>query len=177
MKRTEKLNVVGKSIVPHDAIKKVTGKADYAADRVLPGMLYAKCLGSAYPHAKVKAIDISQAKALAGVVVVISCEDVSKTPFEGKDTRPYRVLTDHPICLGDEIAAVAATSPEVAEEAIGLIHVEYETLQAVLTPEEALAPYAPKLHDDGNVATPDGKPFVAEAGEPVKAFETASGRR
>jgi xanthine dehydrogenase molybdenum-binding subunit len=174
MKRTEKLNVVGKSIVPHDAIKKVTGKADYAADRVLPGMLYAKCLGSAYPHAKVKAIDISQAKALAGVVVVISCEDVSKTPFEGKDTRPYRVLTDHPICLGDEIAAVAATSPEVAEEAIGLIHVEYETLQAVLTPEEALAPYAPKLHDDGNVATPDGKPFVEEWGEPVKAFETAS---
>src|SRR4030042_4640001 len=101
---SKKLNIVGKHQSKIDAWERVTGKAQYASDINLPGMLYAKILRSPHPHAKVVNLGVEKAKALLGVKAVL-------TP---KDMPPYRwhadmpILTDNPKFDGDDIAVVAA---------------------------------------------------------------------
>lgn len=149
-------SVIGKRIHRLDTIPKAKGEAKYSADLFLPGMLYAKVLRSPYPHAKILNIDTSRAEKLLGVRAIIT----------GKDALPYRwgVFTytrdmqflpiDKARYVGQEIAAVAATSEEIAQEAIDLIKVEWEPLPYVLDPEEALKEGAPQIHDDkpGNIS-------------------------
>ncbi|MGZ3614247.1 MAG: molybdopterin-dependent oxidoreductase, partial [Thermodesulfobacteriota bacterium] len=149
-------SVVGKRVSRTDSVPKVTGETKYSADLYLPGMLYAKVLRSPYAHARILNIDISRAEKLPGVRAIIT----------GKDAIPYRwgvfaytrdmqfLPTDKARFFGQEVAAVAAVSEEIAQEAVNLIKVEWEPLPHVLDPEQALLEGAPQIHDDkpGNVS-------------------------
>ena len=145
------LSVVGKSVTRTDNLEKVTGAARYTSDVELhlPGLLYGKILHSPYPHARILDIDTSQAERLPGVKIVLT----------GKDMLPARVgrcVADRHLLarervrfVGDAVAAVAADTPETAEEALQLIKVEYQELPAVFDAEEAMRPdYPVVLHPD-----------------------------
>ncbi|HLQ32984.1 MAG TPA: xanthine dehydrogenase family protein molybdopterin-binding subunit [Chloroflexota bacterium] len=127
---------------------KVTGGARYAGDMILPGMLWAKFLKSPFPHARIVSIDTSAAKQLPGVHAVLTAEDIGRRRF-GRYLFDWPVLAfDRVLYVGERVAAVAAESRDVAEEALDLIRVEYEELTAVLDPEKAIVPGAPTLHPD-----------------------------
>lgn len=185
----DEMRVVGKSVPRIDGIKLALGKPAYTDDYALPGMLHAKILHSPYAHAYIKRIDASKARALPGVRVVLTYEDV----------RPVRFTTagqSHPLpspldtlvldrkvrFVGDRVAAIAADTPEIAELALSLIDVEYEVLPAVVEIEEALAPNAPIIHDEPDCTGFEGV-FIprrniaahleAEAGDLAKGFAEA----
>ena len=146
-------NLIGKSIPRIDAPAKVTGKALYTEDIILPGMLYGKILRSTVAHAKILNIDISAALAYPGVKDVITAKDTPCVKFgnwrlipETQDELPLAL--DKVRFIGDEIAAVAAITPDIAEEALSLIKVEYEVLPAVFNIDDSLAPGAPRIHAD-----------------------------
>ena len=143
----ETLSSVGKRIPKRDAIDKVTGRAIYIQDLKVPGMLYGKILRSKYPHARIVRIDTSKAKKLLGVRAVITAEDVPQIR--------YGFMKDQPVLKSgkvrsyrDEVAAVAAIAPEIAEEALDLITVEYEALPGVFDPLEAMKEDAPLVHEE-----------------------------
>src|SRR5713101_3579168 len=131
--------LIGKPMPMTDARSKVTGLGKYTDDISVPGMLIGRILHSPHPHARIRGIDSSRAEALEGVKAVCT----------GKDApRPYGILpighdegvfqSDKARYIGDNIAAVAATSAEIAEQALGLIAVDYEVLPAWLDPREAM---------------------------------------
>jgi CO/xanthine dehydrogenase Mo-binding subunit len=138
---------VGKRIPKLDAEEKVTGKAIYIHDLKVPGMLYGKILYSSHPHAKIKSIDTSRAEKLPGVKAVLTGYNIPPIKFGVyKDNVPLKA---NKVCsLRDEIAAVAATDPDIAEEALNLIKVEYETLPAIFDPEEAMKESAILIHEE-----------------------------
>lgn len=148
------LRVVGRREPRITAPLEATGRAKYALDIKLSGMLYAKILRSPYAHARIKRIDVSKAKALPGVEAVITYKDVPRTPYftteghPGKLRRDEYILDEKVRFVGDKVAAVAAMDKDTAEEALELIDVEYEELPAVFDPEKAMLPGAPKVHDD-----------------------------
>lgn len=145
-------NYIGKEIPRIDALEKATGEIKYMSDISFPGMLYGKVLRAKYPHAKILNIDISKAKTLKGVVVVVTHEDVPGTNGFGIVIPDQPVLcSDKVRYIGDAVAAVAAETEQIAEEAIKLINVEYELLPVVDDPVEALEKDAPKVHESGNV--------------------------
>lgn len=140
-------SVVGKRIPKLDAAQKAMGRAEYIQDIKLPGMLYGKILYSKYAHANIVKIDISRAAALPGVHAVLTGEDVPGKMKMGfiKDNPPIK---KGKVCsLRDEVAAVAAVSPEVAKKALGLIEVEYEELPGIFDPEKAMEKESPLVHD------------------------------
>src|SRR5574337_937482 len=111
---------------------KVSGRARYSGDVRLPGMLRAKFLFSTRPHARIVSIDASKARALPGVHAVLTGEDVGRRRF-GRMLFDWPVLAfDRVLFAGQRVAAVAAETREVAEEAVQLIDVEYEDLPIVL---------------------------------------------
>jgi CO/xanthine dehydrogenase Mo-binding subunit len=113
----------------------------------LSGMLHGRILRSPYPHARILHIDTSKAKALIGVKAVVTAEDTPKIRF-GPRTDDWAILAmDKVRFIGDEVAAVAALDEETAEEALGLIRVDYEELPAVFDPLEAMKPEAVLIHD------------------------------
>jgi len=137
---------VGKGIPRTIEVDKVTGRARYINDLKLPGMLYGKILYSPSAHARITRIDTSQAERVPGVRAVLT----------GRNIPDVRVgfLRDQWVLKGDvvrqfrdEVAAVAAINPEIAEEALGLIEVEYEELTAVFDPIEAMREGAPLVHE------------------------------
>ncbi len=136
---------VGKSYARSDK-DKVTGRAAFINDIKLPRMLYGKILYSSRPHAKIKHVDTSLAEKLPGVRAVL-------TGFNTPDVRVGFLGDQTPLkkdkvrCYRDEIAAVAAIDEDTAEEAIGLIKVEYEDLQPIFDPFEAMQPDAPLIHE------------------------------
>lgn len=143
----EELSIVGKPIPKRDAIYKVTGAATYIHDLKLPGMLYGKILWSSVPHARILNIDVSRAKKLPGVKAVLTGYDVPEIRFGFyKDNMPLK--KGKVVTMRDEVAAVAATDPEIAEEAISLIKVDYEPLPAVFDPLEAMQEGAPLIHEE-----------------------------
>lgn len=145
--------VVGQRIPRLDAVVQVTGKSLYGTDISRPHMLFAKILRSAHPHARIVKIDTSAAEALEAVKAVITAKDVPHNRW-GFTHQDQPVLADDRVrCYGDGLAAVAATSLAAAEEALRLIHVEYEPLPAVFDPREAMKPDAPRLHGESNVAS------------------------
>jgi xanthine dehydrogenase molybdenum-binding subunit len=151
--RIEKASTIGKSFPKIDAPERATGRAVYIQDLKLPRMLHAAILRTDRVHAKILKIDTSAAEKLAGVRAVITAADIENVPFgHGKDNTPLK--GDRVRCIRDEIAAVAAESEQIARRALALIKVEYENLPEVFTPDEALAPSAPAIHDgkDDNVA-------------------------
>lgn len=143
-------SAIGKRITRIDAVDKVTGKALYAADIVLPDMLHGKILRSPYAHANIRRIDISKAQALEGVMAVITVADVpdkkmmSDSPYAMQPLLAFqRVMYE-----GQPVAAVAARTPYIAEEALKLIEVDYEVLPCVIDMMEAIKPDAIELHAD-----------------------------
>ncbi len=155
--------VVGTRPIRHDGADKVTGKAQYGADVYPTGLLYGKILRSPHAHARIKKIDTSKAEAMVGVKSVITGKDLPKTPnVPGEDRtvtlgelsadlkylREQVMATDKALFKGHPVAAVAATSPHVAEEAAKGIQVEYEVLPPVLTAPEGMADGASVIHDD-----------------------------
>ncbi|MBU1626890.1 xanthine dehydrogenase family protein molybdopterin-binding subunit [bacterium] len=137
---------VGKKIPKIDALDKVTGTASYGHDIKLPGMLYCKIKRSSYPHAKILNIDTSKAEKLPGVRAVITGRDVKSMNIGFMQDHPI-LKTDKVRSYRDEIAAVAAISEDIAEEAINLIDVDYEPLPGVFDPIKAMEPDAPLIHE------------------------------
>ncbi|MDM8528294.1 molybdopterin-dependent oxidoreductase [Anaerolineales bacterium HSG24] len=145
------MQAISRPLPRPDATAKVTGQGIYAGDLHVAGMLHAKVLRSKYPHAKLLQVDVSQAKALPGVVAVLTADDIPGRKDCGVHEIDWPVLCyDKILYVGDAIALVAAESVEIAEQAIKLITVEYEPLPIVTGPMEALADDAPQLHDKGN---------------------------
>ena len=149
--------IIGQSVSRIDGPDKVTGETLFAADVVLPGMLCGKILRSPHPHARIRGFDTAAARAVPGVMAVITGED-ARGFYQGKVLRDLPVLCwDRVRYIGDRVAAVAAETPEAAEEALLLIEVDYEELPAVFDPMEAMLPGAPLIHDD--VAAYEGAPL------------------
>ncbi len=150
-------NIIGQRVPRPDAYEKAAGAAKYTADIQLPGMLHAKILRSPYAHARVSRIDTSRAEALPGVVKILTRDNTPRVPFTNTeyDVTTYHCLTpsdqvlfdDKARYAGEPVAAVAAVSPAVAEAALELIEVDYESLPAVFDPEEAMSSGAPLVHD------------------------------
>ncbi|HZS01685.1 MAG TPA: xanthine dehydrogenase family protein molybdopterin-binding subunit [Chloroflexota bacterium] len=147
-------DVVGQRVQRVDGFEKVTGVGKYVADLALPGMLTGRILRSPYPHARIVRIDTSRARKVPGVRAVVTAEDTPKRTW-GAFVQDQPILAiDKVRYVGEEVAAVAALDPEAAEEALGLIEVEYEELPAYFDPDDALADDALLIHEDkpGNVA-------------------------
>jgi len=179
---TQEFNSVGDRPVRHDGFDKVTGKALYGADVLLPGLLHGKVLRSPHAHARIKNIDVSKALKHPDVQAVITGSD-----FPDQENRSVSLIPGPPINLkqqtdnilagnkvlykGHPVAAVAASSTHAAEEALQLIEVEYEILPHVSTVEDAMADGAPLLHEEyaNNVASQDR----LEIGNIDKGFEQA----
>lgn len=141
---------VGKAQPRIEGYGKVTGQTQYAADLPFEGLLWAKVLRSSVAHARIARIDTSKAKALKGVRAVITGADV-KDVYVGTRVKDQPVLAYDKVRMGgDAVAAVAADSEAIADEAIALIDVEYEELPYVDDPVEALKPSAPLLHEERN---------------------------
>ena len=184
--------VIGTRPIRHDGVDKVTGRAVYGGDTRLPGLLYGQVLRSPHAHARIKTIDTSKAAALPGVKAIITGKDfpdagdqivdLGEGPARLKYIRDNVLATDKALYSGHPVAAVCATSLHIAEEALDLIEIEYEVLDAVLDVREAMQEGAPQLHDDmttqefgedtskkSNLATH----FQHKLGDPDKAFAAA----
>jgi putative selenate reductase molybdopterin-binding subunit len=148
-------SVVGKNVKKVDGWKLVTGQPAFTDDIHIPGLLYGKILPSPHAHARIKRIDTSKAKALPGVHAVLTYKDVPRVPHttagqSWPEPSPYDTyLLDSKMRLvGDRVAAVAAKTRAIAEEALRLIEVEYEVLPAILEIEQAMVDGAPVIHDE-----------------------------
>lgn len=146
--------LLGENMHRIDAYDKILGTAKYADDYYLDNMLYGSALRSKYPRARVLSIDVSEAQAINGVVAVMTAEDIPGTQKVGHIKRDWDVLI--PVgkithYLGDAIALIAAETPEILEEAKKKIKVEYEPLQGVFSPSDAMKDDAPLVHQDGNL--------------------------
>lgn len=149
-------SVIGARVARVEGVEKVSGQALYAADVQIPGTLWGKILRSPYPHARIISIDTSKARKVEGVRAVVTGKD-EPNHYMGKSIRDIPVLCwDKVRFIGDRVAAVAAETREAAEEAVGLIEVEYEEVLAVFDPLKAMEPGAPILHDDPSAY--DGAP-------------------
>src|SRR5579872_7064514 len=165
------LKVVGTRPVRPDGVDKVIGRAAFGADMTMPGMLWGKVKRSPHAHARIRSINIDKALKLPGVKGIVTADDFPAIPseeaFVGEGPMNFRDLSYN--CMargkvlydGHAVAAVAATSPAIAEEAIGLIEVEYEVLPHVIDVEDAMKPGAPVLHDDLFTQGVEPKPSAA----------------
>src|ERR1700744_2740251 len=162
------LKVVGTRPVRPDGVDKVTGRAVFAADTRASGMLWGKILRSPHAHARIVSIDTSKAEALKGVYGVVTAVEFPDSPYEeafvGEGPMNFRDLArncmarDKVLYEGHALAAVAASTQEIADQALALIDVTYEVLPHVIDVEAAMAPDAPILHDDLFTAGMDPKP-------------------
>ncbi len=157
--------VVGRPTPRIEGKEKVTGGAVYSADVSMPGILWGKVLRSPIPYGRIKRIDISQTLQVPGVKSVITGQDVA-------GLRIGRQIVDTPILADDVVRfvgdKVAAETEEAAEQALDLIEVEYEELEPVLGPLEALSPSAPLLHPD--VLSYKGLPSKLESASNLFAY-------
>jgi CO/xanthine dehydrogenase Mo-binding subunit len=186
----EPLATVGHPTPRIDAVERVTGQAHYTNDVQLPGMLFARVLRSPHPHARIRSIDVSKAKALPGVKAVITHENCQVVWGSGsvaggqqysdevkRITKHRRYAFNNPVrFVGEPVAAVAATDRHTAEDALQLIVVDYETLPFVLEPEAALAADAPKIWPEGNFAVNnrnEAQPMAQRRGSVEDAFKTS----
>ncbi|MCI0825846.1 MAG: xanthine dehydrogenase family protein molybdopterin-binding subunit, partial [Chloroflexi bacterium] len=167
---TEEFNVVGSRPIRHDGTDKVTGRAQYGADINLPGLLYGRVLRSPHPHARIKSIDATRALALPGVKAVVTSAELPQPSGKVVDLGEGAMTNlkflsnnclaaDKALYKGHAVAAVAASSPHVAEQALALIDVDYEVLPAVVDVRRAMKEDAPVLHERlANVANANIRP-------------------
>ena len=165
----KKFNILNKSVPRIDGFDKVTGRAMYAADRFMEGMLQAGVLRSGLSSARVVRIDVDRARAIEGVEAVVTFKDLPKT----KSWAGYMYLTDHIRYQGDCVAMVAASSRSLVDEALAAIEVEYEELPGVFEIDDALAKGAPVVHEKypGNIFT--DSLFSIRKGDLEKGFAEA----
>ena len=196
-------NVVGTRPIRHDGNDKVTGRARYSADMTLPRMLVGKVLRSPHAHAKINSIDTSKAEALSGVLAIVTSADFAQPGGkitdlgEGAMANPKWIsnnvmAAEKALYKGHAVAAVAAITNEIAEQAAALINVDYEVLPAVTDVLEAMKDDAPVLHerlanstnadirpgglrddDDTEKATNISNHFTFELGNADKGFKAA----
>ncbi len=196
-------NVVGSRPIRHDGNDKVTGRARYSADMTLPRMLVGKVLRSPHAHAKINSIDTSKAEALSGVLAIVTSADFAQPGGkitdlgEGAMANPKWIsnnvmAAEKALYKGHAVAAVAAITNEIAEQAAALINVDYEVLPAVTDVLEAMKDDAPVLHerlanstnadirpgglrddDDTEKATNISNHFTFELGDADKGFKAA----
>jgi CO/xanthine dehydrogenase Mo-binding subunit len=156
--RQTALKVIGKRLPRVDARERVTGEAIYPADLDMPGMAHAKILRSPLAHARIRGVDTSRARALEGVLAVVTAADFPELPVgatipmgeTGYDmwmVAQLNMARDKVLWIGQPVAAVAAIDVHVASAALTLIEVDYEPLQPVLDIAAAMAADAPVLHD------------------------------
>ncbi len=156
---TKTYDVVGTRPIRHDGADKVTGRALYGADYDTAGLLHGYIVRSPHAHANIRSIDTSKAEELEGVLAVVTNADFTGdadglvdmgegAPTSLKWLRDNVLASDKALYRGHAIAGVAAVNPHIAEEAAGLIEVDYEVLPPVITVEDAMADGAPLLHDD-----------------------------
>jgi len=143
---------IGAPLPKVDAYAKVTGRALYADDIMLPRMVYGRLLRSPHAHARILYIDIDQALALSGVLAVITGQDLpQKYGILPSSQDEYALAVDKVRYVGDPVAAVAALDPDILDEALKLIHVEYEVLPALMSIDEALAHPEVKINDEARI--------------------------
>ena len=175
--------VIGTTPIRHDAMDKVTGQARYGADITLPRLLHGKILRSPHAHARIKSIDTAKALALPGVKAIVTAADLpvlSGRPVDVAEGSPLnpRFLSNNVLASGKvlykghAVAGVAADSVHTAEQALGLIEVDYEVLTPVLDGKEAMEPGAPILHDrlfhsEGEFFRPGGLREDGDDGDPT----------
>jgi aldehyde oxidoreductase len=140
---------IGQPVTRPDALEKATGTTLYAADLAVDGCAFIKVLRSLHHHAKIVHVDKAEAEAIPGVLAVLTAEDVKGTNILKMAGDDQPILCGKKVrFVGDPVAAVVATSEEIASYAIEKVEVTYEPLDPVLTPEEALKDGAIKVHDD-----------------------------
>jgi xanthine dehydrogenase YagR molybdenum-binding subunit len=161
------LPVVGKPVPRRSARDKVTGRTTYTVDLDLPGMLHGRIARSRVPRGRVTRIDTGRAQEVPGVVLILTPETFPDIPGHNlasvPDARGRPALSADVRFAGQEIAAIAAETEDAAEEALGRLDVAYQTLPAVIEPEEALAEGAPLVTPQGNVF--EGAPEIVERGD------------
>ncbi len=200
---SQEFKVVGTRPIRHDGAEKVTGRARYSADIQLPGLLQGRVLRSPHAHARIISIDASKALALRGVKAVVTAADFVKPSGRVSDLTEGAIhnmgfmannvmAADKVLYKGHAVAGIAATNAHVAEEALGLIEVEYELLTPVLTLDDAVKDDAPILHerlaslanpglrpgglmddDDGGTPSNIANHFVFESGDIEQGFKEA----
>jgi CO/xanthine dehydrogenase Mo-binding subunit len=158
--------IVGNPTPRVEGEQKVTGKAVYAVDVTLPDMLWGKILRSPIPYARIKRIDVNQALQLPGVKAIVTGKDVAGLRI-GRRIYDMPILAEDVVrFIGEKVAAVAAETEYIAEQAVNLIEVEYEDLEPVVDPVKAMEPSAPLLHPDVN----SYKGLPDKLDEPSNAF-------
>jgi CO/xanthine dehydrogenase Mo-binding subunit len=186
------LKVVGTRPIRPDGVDKVTGRAQFGADTAMPGQIVGKIKRSPHAHARIVSIDATKALALPGVKAVVTAADFPEIPdemaFVGEGPMNFRDLSrncmarDKALYEGHAVAAVAATTPAIAEEAAGLIDVVYEVLPHVIDVEEAMADGAlllhPRMITQGITPAPEkpsnvAKKMVFALGDLAKGFAQA----
>jgi 4-hydroxybenzoyl-CoA reductase subunit alpha len=167
---TEELSVVGKSLTKPDAFAKVSGQTKFADDLALPRMLFGRILRSPYPYAGILQIDTSRARALPGVLAVLTGEDLPiKFGILPVSQDEEALARDKVRYVGDPIAAVAATDEWIADEALELIDVQFNALSPVMSIEAAIAETAEPIHGKSNVH----KAVALEFGDTEAAMRSA----
>jgi xanthine dehydrogenase YagR molybdenum-binding subunit len=155
----EPLRIVGQPHPRVEGAEKVSGRARYAYDQRLPRQLYARILRSPHPHARIRRVDTSRAEALAGVHAVLSSANCAEVRWYQEQS----LLFDPTLrFVGDEVAAVAAETGDIAEDALRLIEVDYEPLPFVADLDAALQPDPPRIHAHGHLAS---EPDLYERGD------------
>src|SRR5499427_426700 len=176
------IKLIGQNYTTPDLVAKVTGKAKYAEDYRVDGMLFCKLLVSPYPHARVKRLDTSAAMAYPGVKAIITADDMpgaaaGATLGEGVQASVIseRGLTDEPLYQGEPILAVAAIDELTASEAIEKIDIEFEPLPFAVDPIESLRPNGANARTQGNVwVRPAAPPAAPGARGPANSAAGAN---
>src|SRR5215813_2933181 len=140
--------IIGKPIGRVDGIEKVSGAARYSGDVAVPGLVWGKALRGPLPHARIVRIDATRARPLPGVLAVLTAEDLPSILVGRRMFDMPLLARDRVRFIGEKVAVVAALDPDLAEEALALIEVEYEDLPAVFDPVEAIRPDAPLVHEN-----------------------------
>lgn len=168
-------SVIGQRFPRIEGLAHVTGRTRYVDDIYLPGMLYAAVRMAEYHNARIINIDISEAEKLPGVVAVVTGKDIPNNRFGFKVQDQPVLADDYVRHLGQPVAAVAATRPDIAWEAVQRIKVEYEPLPPVFDALEAMKPDAPAIHEGGNVepVAPDLDHRRIRMGDCEAAFKEA----
>ncbi|HHZ92853.1 TPA: xanthine dehydrogenase family protein molybdopterin-binding subunit [Candidatus Poribacteria bacterium] len=159
MSNDKEYKVIGTRPIRHDGVDKVTGRALYGADFTMAGLLHGKILRSPHAHARIKSIDTSKAEAHVGVKAAVTAADMPEADegvvvlgeggaIDIKFLQDNILASDKALYKGHAVAAVAATNPHTAEEAIDLIEIDYEILPPVMDVRKAMADGAPLLHED-----------------------------
>jgi CO/xanthine dehydrogenase Mo-binding subunit/aerobic-type carbon monoxide dehydrogenase small subunit (CoxS/CutS family) len=147
-------STVGHSVIRPDAVEKVTGEALYTDDLEFKGMLQAKVRRAGVPHAFLKSLDISKAKALPGVVAVLTAKDIPGEHNHGLVIYDWPVMVDvgeRVRYVGDALAIVAAETEAIAEQAVALIEAEFDLQPVISDPVQARRDDVPQIHEKGNL--------------------------